>query len=77
LTDVTDSTNSVPDDVSITVGHQTLAGWMSIRITRSLEQMPSTFDISATEMAPLQQGQFLAKPGDALNAKSECHAAAD
>lgn len=56
---------SIPnDDVTISVGGNSLAGWVSVNIVRSLEAMPSTFDIAATDFSPFQNGQFKAKPGD-------------
>ncbi|MGF6792777.1 phage baseplate assembly protein [Paraburkholderia sp. 35.1] len=42
----------MPDDLTLTVGGQSIAGWTSIRVTRGMERIPSDFDISLTERYP-------------------------
>ena len=46
-----------PDDtVSIIVNNQQISGWQSVIIRRSIEVMPSTFELETTEWAPGQVG---------------------
>ncbi|HTH61490.1 MAG TPA: hypothetical protein VL689_15195 [Paraburkholderia sp.] len=40
------------DDVTLTVGGQTIAGWTTIRVTRGMERIPADFDIGLTERYP-------------------------
>jgi prophage tail gpP-like protein len=46
--------NRTPIDntVVLTVAGQTLTGWVSVRVTRSIERFPSDFDIALTERNP-------------------------
>lgn len=57
------------DDVSIIAGGQSLSGWIGVRVTRSLEQMPSSFELRATEVSPFQQSAFSAQPGAPVQIK--------
>jgi prophage tail gpP-like protein len=40
------------DDLTLTVGGQSIAGWTSIRVTRGMERIPADFSISMTERYP-------------------------
>lgn len=40
------------DDVTLTVGGQSIAGWTTIRVTRGMERIPADFDIGLTERYP-------------------------
>lgn len=55
--------SSSPDDVSITVNNQTIAGWQKIRVTRSLERIPNDFEIELTEFFPGQLSTITVAPG--------------
>jgi prophage tail gpP-like protein len=53
-----------PDDtLTLIVGGQSLTGWQSVRVTRSLDRMPSDFDIQLTEKYPGQAAQVIVNPG--------------
>lgn len=56
----------MPDDgdLALVVGGAQLLGWTAISVTRSIENMPSSFDISLTEKFPGDAGTFAANPGD-------------
>ncbi len=53
-----------PNLVSIVVGGQRLSGWQDVRIQRSLESVPPTFDLGLTERYPGEAGQIVIEPGD-------------
>lgn len=40
------------DDVTLTVGGQSIAGWTTIRVTRGMERIPADFAIGLTERYP-------------------------
>ncbi|WP_277187687.1 phage baseplate assembly protein [Caballeronia sp. BR00000012568055] len=40
------------DDVTLTVGGQSIAGWTAVRVTRGMERIPCDFDIGLTERYP-------------------------
>ncbi|WP_233854178.1 phage baseplate assembly protein [Paraburkholderia sp. HD33-4] len=40
------------DDLSLTIGGQSILGWTNIRVTRGMERIPADFDISLTERYP-------------------------
>jgi prophage tail gpP-like protein len=42
----------MPDDLTLTVGGQSISGWTSVRVTRGMERIPNDFDISMTERYP-------------------------
>ncbi|WP_233863475.1 phage baseplate assembly protein [Paraburkholderia adhaesiva] len=52
------------NDVSLTVGGQTTAGWTSIRVTRGMERIPADFEIGLTERYP-HTSDVLIMEGDA------------
>ncbi len=53
-----------PDVVSIVVGRQVLSGWETVRVTRSMEYFPSSFEIELTEKYPTSAGEIVLTPGD-------------
>lgn len=53
------------DSISVTInGQQPQAGWQEIRITRSLERPPSSFDLVYNELYPTTVNTFTVNPGD-------------
>ena len=70
---MTDSTQTVTvigrrpdsDEVSIVLGDRRWAGWVSVRITRGLERMPSDFEVGLTELYPGEADMLVAHVGDA------------
>jgi prophage tail gpP-like protein len=52
------------DMVTLIVGGQSLGGWQSIRVTRSLDQVPGNFEIGLTERFPGQAAAVVVNPGD-------------
>jgi prophage tail gpP-like protein len=55
---------STPDDtLSLVIASQSFTGWTSIRVSRSCERCPSSFDIFATELDRLHQGVAQMPPG--------------
>jgi prophage tail gpP-like protein len=52
------------DDLSISVNGATFSRWTGISLTRSIDQIPSHFDISATDRYPGNPYDVIAKPGD-------------
>lgn len=57
------------DDVSIIVANRQLSGWTEVRITRGVEQCPSSFDIAFTELFPGDATAFVVQAGDACQVK--------
>ena len=53
-----------PDDLTLVVGGRQLSGWTSVRLTRSVERVPSTFELSLTERYPGEADALLVQPGD-------------
>ena len=52
------------DDLTLIVNNQSISGWESIRVTRGIEQCPSSFDISLTESFPGEVAEVVVSPGD-------------
>jgi prophage tail gpP-like protein len=57
------------DDLTLTVGNQTISGWLEVRVTRGIERCPSDFEISLTERFPGQAADVIVKPGDKCEVK--------
>lgn len=57
------------DNVSIIVGSQAIAGWQRVRISRSIERIPSDFEIELTEAYPTSFDQVTILPGQACQVK--------
>lgn len=51
------------DELTLRVNGAAITGWTMVAVTRSVERMPSTFDVSMTERFPFA-GAVIAKPGD-------------
>ena len=58
------SGSSDADVVGIVVGNQSLLGWQEVRITRSIEQCPPSFELTITERFPTQAQNIVIRPGD-------------
>jgi prophage tail gpP-like protein len=54
----------VNDDLTLTVGEQTISGWLDVRVTRGIERCPSDFDISLTERFPGEAAEVVVQEGD-------------
>jgi prophage tail gpP-like protein len=54
-----------PDEVTITVGTQKIGGWQGIRVTRSIEEVPSQFSLTMTEAYPDAATKIAVTPGQA------------
>jgi len=52
------------NEVFLTVGGTTITGWQTIHVTRGIERMPSSFDISMTECSPADIEAVVVQPGD-------------
>ena len=52
------------DNLTITAAGQRLGGWLTTRVTRGCERVPSDFDIALTERYPGQISEVAIKPGD-------------
>jgi len=53
------------DDLTLTINGKVLSGWGSVRVTRSIEQMPSDFELSLMDQYPGSEDLQRVKPGDA------------
>ena len=55
----------MPDDgvLTLTTGGQVLSGWQTIRVSRSCEAVPSSFDLTLTERYPGDAGEAQISPG--------------
>lgn len=53
------------DELVLTVDGQDLAGWVQVEVTLSLEQMPNTFQVVATQKGPLSRAAQGIKEGAA------------
>lgn len=52
------------DELTLTIGGKILSGWDSVRVTRSIEHLPSDFDLSLMDEFPGSNDQQLVKEGD-------------
>lgn len=57
------------DEITLTVGTTTIAGWTDVRITRGIERLPSDFEIGLTELYPGDLQKVVVTPGDACAVK--------
>lgn len=57
------------DDLSLIAGGKNLKGWTEIALTRSIQQMPNTFSVSATEDSPLYTDASFVREGQACTVK--------
>lgn len=54
-----------PSELTLTVDGKALAGWTGVEVTLSVEQMPNTFQITATEKNPILKDAVGVKEGSA------------
>lgn len=52
------------DDVTIIVNGQVYGGWLTVRITRGIERLPSDFELSLTDRFPSGSEPLQVMPGD-------------
>ncbi|HXI23743.1 MAG TPA: hypothetical protein VNG71_07700 [Pyrinomonadaceae bacterium] len=57
------------DDLTLIAGRsvdslRAFSGWTNIRVSRSIERMPSDFEIEMTELTPGEADQLTVEPGD-------------
>jgi len=52
------------DEMTLTIGGKVLSGWDQVRVTRSIERLPSNFDLSLMDEFPGSGEQQLVKEGD-------------
>ncbi len=52
------------DELSLIIGGKIISGWDQVRVTRSIERLPSDFDLSLMDFYPGDPAQQLVKPGD-------------
>ncbi len=52
------------DDLTLSVGGKIISGWDQVRVTRGIERLPSSFDLSLMDYYPGSNEQQLVKPGD-------------
>lgn len=52
------------DELTLTIGGKILSGWDEVRVTRSIERMPSDFVLSLMDYYPGSNEQQLVNPGD-------------
>lgn len=57
------------DDLSLTINGKVLYGWDSVRVTRSIEHLPSDFELSLMDYFPGSDQKQLVVPGDACVVK--------
>lgn len=57
------------DEMTLTVGGKVISGWDSVRVTRSIDRLPSDFDLSLMDKFPGSDDQQLVKEGDACVVK--------
>ena len=52
------------DDVTIAINGQVYGGWLSVRITRGIERLPSDFELSLTQRFAADSEPLQIMPGD-------------
>jgi prophage tail gpP-like protein len=52
-----------PNQVTITLGQQSLSGWLGVRITRGIERFPSDFELIMSELYPSSLSEISIIPG--------------
>ncbi|WP_145547753.1 phage baseplate assembly protein [Yersinia massiliensis] len=53
------------DDLTLRIGNKLITGWDNIRVTRSIERLPSDFSLSLMDLYPGSDNQQWVNPGDA------------
>ncbi|PEH52999.1 phage baseplate assembly protein [Yersinia kristensenii] len=59
----------VSDDLTLEVGGRAITGWSKIQVTRSIEKLPSSFELSLMDRYPASEWQQWVNPGDACVVK--------
>lgn len=54
----------VSDDLTLEVGGRAITGWSKIQVTRSIEKLPSSFELSLMDRYPASEWQQWVNPGD-------------
>ncbi|WP_176016645.1 phage baseplate assembly protein [Burkholderia sp. BCC0398] len=52
------------DELSLSIGGQSISGWTDVRVTRGIERLPSDFELGLTELYPGQLDRVVVQPGD-------------
>ena len=52
------------DDLTLRIGNKLITGWDNIRVTRSIERLPSDFSLSLMDLYPGSDNQQWVNPGD-------------
>lgn len=52
------------DELTLTINNKIITGWDQLRVTRSIEKLPSDFDLSLMDYYPGSDEQQLVTPGD-------------
>lgn len=52
------------DELILTVGNRSIKGWDRVRVTRSIEQLPSDFDLGLMDYYAVAGERQIVKPGD-------------
>lgn len=53
------------DEMTLELPGCVVGGWLSTRVTRSIERCPNEFEVNMTELFPGHASEVVAKPGDA------------
>lgn len=59
----------VSDDLTLEVGGRAITGWSKVQVTRSIEKLPSSFELSLMDRYPASEWQQWVNPGDACVVK--------
>ncbi|HEN3351325.1 TPA: phage tail protein, partial [Yersinia enterocolitica] len=51
------------DDLTLRIGNKLITGWDNIRVTRSIERLPSDFSLSLMDLYPGSDNQQWVNPG--------------
>jgi prophage tail gpP-like protein len=57
------------DDLTLTINNKIISGWDQVRVTRSIERLPSDFDLSLMDYYPGSNDQQLVIPGNSCVVK--------
>ncbi|EKN5071354.1 phage baseplate assembly protein [Yersinia enterocolitica] len=57
------------DDLTLEVGGRAITGWSKVQVTRSIEKLPSSFELSLMDRYPASGGQQWVNPGDSCVVK--------
>ncbi|EKN4696981.1 phage baseplate assembly protein [Yersinia ruckeri] len=52
------------DELTLKIGGKLISGWDQVRVTRSIERLPSDFDLSLMDLYPGSDNQQWVNPGD-------------